>query len=153
MSKCAGKKNILYVFFSTTYESRTPFHTPFTPSFSPLPRTNLSHWTKPNQCTPTHYNIMPEDYQKVSAREHVLLRPDTYVGSTEEVEWTNTNLATHHKVVPALYKIFDEVLVNAGDNITTGKTTSIEVNITDQGFTVENDGTCVPVVKHKEEKI
>ena len=73
---------------------------------------------------------MPEEYQRVSALEHVLLRPDTYVGSTEGVEWTNTNLATHHKVVPALYKIFDEVLVNAGDNITTGKTTSIEVNIT-----------------------
>ncbi len=96
---------------------------------------------------------MPEEYQRVSARDHVLLRPDTYVGSTEVVEWTNTNLATRLAVVPALYKIFDEVLVNAGDNITTGKTTSIEVNITDQGFTVENDGTCVPVVKHKEEKI
>jgi len=97
---------------------------------------------------------MSSQYKKVSARDHVLLRPDTYVGSVEPVPWANTNIDSgEQEVIPALYKIFDEVLVNASDNISRGKTTKIDVNITDKGFIVENDGKCVPVVKHKKEKM
>lgn len=97
---------------------------------------------------------MSAQYQKVSARNHVLLRPDTYVGSVEPVTWTNTNIDNgEQEVIPALYKIFDEVLVNASDNISRGKTTNITVNINEKGFIVDNDGKCVPVVKHKKEKI
>lgn len=97
---------------------------------------------------------MSSQYQKVSARDHVLLRPDTYVGSVEPVTWANTNIDSGElEIIPALYKIYDEVLVNASDNISRGKTQKIEVNITDKGFIVDNDGKCVPVVKHKKEKI
>ena len=97
---------------------------------------------------------MSSQYQKVSARDHVLLRPDTYVGSVEPVTWDNTNIDSGElKVIPALYKIFDEVLVNASDNISRGKTTNITVHINEKGFIVDNDGKCVPVVKHKKEKI
>jgi len=97
---------------------------------------------------------MSSEYKRVSAREHVLLRPDTYVGSVEPVVWDNTNIDSGEQVViPALYKIFDEVLVNASDNISRGKTSKIDVEITDRSFTVINDGKCVPVVKHKKEKI
>lgn len=54
--------------------------------------------------------------------EHILLRPDTYIGSTEKQEqalWVHDGERMVHKVikfVPGLYKIFDEILVNAADN-------------------------------------
>ncbi len=97
---------------------------------------------------------MSSNYQKVSARDHVLLRPDTYVGSVEPVTWSNTNIGEgEQEVIPALYKIFDEVLVNASDNISRGKTSEIEVFITPDGFSVINNGKCIPVVMHKKEKM
>lgn len=63
-------------------------------------------------------------YQKKTQLEHILLRPDTYVGSIEvqkdklwvfnleedKLEYREINY------VPGLYKIFDEILVNAADN-------------------------------------
>ncbi|XP_049267876.1 DNA topoisomerase 2-beta [Rhipicephalus sanguineus] len=67
-------------------------------------------------------------YQKMSQLEHVLLRPDTYVGSVEPVtqnmwvydpEDENGGGGMRHRsvtFVPGLYKIFDEILVNAADN-------------------------------------
>lgn len=65
-----------------------------------------------------------ETYQKKTPLEHVLLRPDTYVGSIEmekSKKWVLPKNATQFEYkditfVPALYKIFDEVLVNAADN-------------------------------------
>jgi DNA topoisomerase-2 len=63
-------------------------------------------------------------YQKKSQLEHILLRPDAYIGSDEmqkdklwvfnieeqKLEFREVNY------VPGLYKIFDEILVNAADN-------------------------------------
>ena len=95
-------------------------------------------------------------YSKKSSREHVLLRPDSYVGSLDSVTWQNTNIGKdgdEHDVIPAMYKIFDEVLVNASDNISRGKTTQIDVCISHDVFSVVNNGKCVPVVMHKKEKI
>jgi hypothetical protein len=54
--------------------------------------------------------------------EHILLRPDTYIGSTEratEEMWifdaaTQSMVFREISFVPGLYKIFDEILVNAG---------------------------------------
>lgn len=68
-------------------------------------------------------------YQKKTQLEHILLRPDTYVGSiemqkdklwvynkeTEKLEFREINY------VPGLYKIFDEILVNAADNFQSNK--------------------------------
>lgn len=54
--------------------------------------------------------------------EHILLRPDTYIGSTEkQVQplWVHDGERMVHKSItyaPGLYKIFDEILVNAADN-------------------------------------
>lgn len=59
--------------------------------------------------------------------EHILLRPDTYIGSVERVQeqmWVvketeNEGKTSYDMVqreisfVPGLYKIFDEILVNA----------------------------------------
>ncbi len=63
-------------------------------------------------------------YQKKSQLEHILLRPDTYIGSVEHVTetmWVYDNESssmTQREItyVPGLYKIFDEILVNAADN-------------------------------------
>lgn len=65
-----------------------------------------------------------EIYKKKSQLEHILLRPDTYIGSTEAEEqemWvfdTEEDLIKRRKIkyVPGLYKIVDEILVNAADN-------------------------------------
>lgn len=63
-------------------------------------------------------------YQKKSQLEHILLRPDTYIGSVEFVKenmWVYDEAAggmvqREITYVPGLYKIFDEILVNAADN-------------------------------------
>lgn len=63
-----------------------------------------------------------ETYQKLSQLEHILLRPDTYIGSTEKQQqqlWVHNGermALTNVSYAPGLYKIFDEILVNAADN-------------------------------------
>lgn len=63
-----------------------------------------------------------EVYQKKSQLEHILLRPDTYIGSTERKEdrlWVHDGEQLVQQDItyaPGLYKIFDEILVNAADN-------------------------------------
>ena len=65
-----------------------------------------------------------DQYQKLTQLEHILKRPDTYIGSVEattEQMWafnSETVSMENRKVtfVPGLYKIFDEILVNAADN-------------------------------------
>ncbi len=63
-----------------------------------------------------------EIYQKKTPLEHILLRPDSYVGSVEKQEqmlWVYEDEGMNYRsvsYVPGLYKIFDEILVNAADN-------------------------------------
>jgi hypothetical protein len=75
--------------------------------------------------TPPSPPSVEKQYQRKTPLEHVLIRPDTYVGSTEVQEslaWLpNSAAAARYSLrnasfVPALYKIFDEILVNALDN-------------------------------------
>ena len=57
-------------------------------------------------------------YQKKSQLEHILLRPDTYIGSTELLQqdmwiWDFENekmIKKEISFVPGLYKIYDEIL-------------------------------------------
>lgn len=65
-----------------------------------------------------------ETYKQLTQYEHILTRPDTYVGSLifqrdrlwvynsveEKLEQREVNY------VPGLFKIFDEIIVNAADN-------------------------------------
>ncbi|CAJ1376690.1 unnamed protein product [Effrenium voratum] len=102
-------------------------------------------------------------YQKKTQLEHILLRPDTYVGSTEhqlQEMWVFDEAKgqmVYRKIdyVPALYKIFDEILVNAADNSKRdSKMDLIEVNIDRQlnCISVLNNGQGIPVQIHKEHK-
>lgn len=103
-----------------------------------------------------------EMYQKKTQLEHVLLRPDTYVGSIEkhtQTLWVYENDEMVHRpvtYVPGLYKIFDEILVNAADNKQRDpKMDSLKVTIDPEANTVSvyNNGDGVPVEIHQEEKV
>ncbi|XP_078281099.1 DNA topoisomerase 2-alpha [Rhinoraja longicauda] len=102
-------------------------------------------------------------YQKKTQLEHILLRPDSYIGSVEpalQQMWVydeeiglNCREVTF---VPGLYKIFDEILVNAADNKQRDKNMScIKINIDPENntITVWNNGKGIPVVEHKVEKV
>lgn len=102
-------------------------------------------------------------YQKKTQLEHILLRPDTYVGSLERDKksfWLLNEAEDAFEereieYVPGLYKIFDEIIVNAADNFQRSKDMSyIKVDI-DQGtgsISVKNNGKGIPVEIHKKEK-
>ncbi|KAA6389143.1 MAG: putative DNA topoisomerase II, partial [Streblomastix strix] len=108
-----------------------------------------------------------EKYEKMTHKEHVLARPDMYAGSRESTEATmwvvNEELGKMEeeqiKYIPVLYKIFDEILVNASDNKHRDdpelkiKMTYIKVNIdADNGIiSVENDGAVIPVEVNKKD--
>eukprot|EP00927_Polykrikos_kofoidii_P048835 TRINITY_DN43028_c0_g1_i1.p1 TRINITY_DN43028_c0_g1~~TRINITY_DN43028_c0_g1_i1.p1 ORF type:complete len:1283 (-),score=282.07 TRINITY_DN43028_c0_g1_i1:225-4019(-) len=104
-------------------------------------------------------------YQKKSQLEHILLRPDTYVGSIEHQQermWIfdeakQKMVQRDIKFVPGLYKIFDEILVNAADNFHRDpkNMTHIKVwiNAEEGCVTVENNGSTLPVEIHKEHKM
>lgn len=105
-----------------------------------------------------------QKYQKISQLEHILKRPDTYVGSVEkqvDKMWTfdsETHCMVEKEVsyVPGLFKIFDEILVNAADNkVRDPKMSKIDVTITPEEniITVLNDGHGIPVEMHETEKI
>ena len=61
-------------------------------------------------------------YQKKTQLEHILLRPDTYIGSVEPIKqsmWVydedKAAIVTREiTFVPGLYKIFDEILGKQG---------------------------------------
>lgn len=103
-----------------------------------------------------------EMYQKKTQLEHILLRPDTYVGSVEkhtQTLWVYENDEMVHRAVsyvPGLYKIFDEILVNAADNKQRDPSMdALKVSIDAEANTVSifNNGDGVPVEIHQEEKV
>ncbi|KAI0380084.1 type II DNA topoisomerase [Hypomontagnella monticulosa] len=114
---------------------------------------------------PAKKKTATEMYQKLTQLEHIIKRPDTYIGSVERTEqpmWVfnkETNqMELRPKVgfVPGLYKIFDEILVNAADNKQRDPSmTFMKVTIDrEKGqITVENNGKGIPVEIHDKEKV
>ena len=100
-------------------------------------------------------------YQKKTQLEHILLRPDTYIGTTEHITeklWVlspkETLINKQINYVPGLYKIFDEILVNAIDNITRDLRMSlIKVDINSKSISIYNNGKGIPITIHKTYKI
>ncbi|KAF3816889.1 hypothetical protein GH733_014237, partial [Mirounga leonina] len=102
-------------------------------------------------------------YQKKTQLEHILLRPDTYIGSVELVTqqmWVyDEDIGINYRevtFVPGLYKIFDEILVNAADNKQRDpKMSCIRVTIDPENnlISIWNNGKGIPVVEHKVEKM
>ncbi|KAL4389850.1 hypothetical protein HN51_010797 [Arachis hypogaea] len=104
-----------------------------------------------------------EMYQKKTQLEHILLRPDTYVGSIEKHTqslwvYSENNEMVHRSItyVPGLYKIFDEILVNAADNKQRDpsmNSVKVTIDAEENLITVFNNGDGVPVEIHQEEKV
>jgi DNA topoisomerase-2 len=103
-----------------------------------------------------------ETYQKKTQLEHILLRPDTYVGSVEKHKqklWVYEGGAMVHReveYVPGLYKIFDEILVNAADNKQRDPSMDalrVTIDVAGCCISVYNNGDGVPVEIHQEEGI
>lgn len=105
-----------------------------------------------------------ETYQKKTQKEHILLRPDTYIGSIEKdtqmlYVWDEQDKKIVSKsisYVPGLYKIFDEILVNAADNkMRDPKMNKLMVQISKVTGTISiyNNGKGIPIEIHSKEKV
>ncbi|KAF6813723.1 DNA topoisomerase 2 [Colletotrichum sojae] len=119
---------------------------------------------EPSASAPNSKKNATDTYQKLTQLEHIIKRPDTYIGSVEPTEqqmWVfnkETKLMEYRKVtfVPGLYKIFDEILVNAADNKQRDATmTYMKVTVDRENgeISVENNGKGIPVEIHGKEKI
>ena len=108
---------------------------------------------------------MSESIQKLTHVEHILKRPDSYVGPVSRVSepyWIHENGTFEKKMVvysPALLKIFDEILVNAIDrnSMYPKNVTSLSVSIdkTSGEITIENNGPLggIAIKMHEKEDI
>ncbi|GAB7337928.1 hypothetical protein MBLNU457_4312t1 [Dothideomycetes sp. NU457] len=105
-----------------------------------------------------------DKYQKLTQLEHILKRPDTYIGSVERTDqqmWvfnSSTEAMESREVsfVPGLYKIFDEILVNAADNKQRDKNMNeikVWVDREKGEISVRNNGRGIPIEIHDKEKI
>ena len=110
---------------------------------------------------------MAEEYEQLSHEEHVLKLPDTYIGSvttSEESQWVLADDKMVFKSLqfnPGLFKLFDEVVVNARDAFVRAATADegtrlpvkrIDITVSSGSVTVENDGDGIPVEEHAKEK-
>jgi DNA topoisomerase-2 len=109
-----------------------------------------------------------ETFVKKTQLEHIIDIPDTYIGSIEKTDidtWifdedNEKIIYKNIKYIPGLYKIFDEVLVNAidqhvrteHDDKIINKVTTIKVNFDydNNSISVYNNGEGIPIVEHKE---
>jgi DNA topoisomerase-2 len=110
-------------------------------------------------------------YQKHTHHQHILELPDTYVGSTktnQETRWvydSGSNKMVWRSLLfnPGLYKIFDEIIVNARDEyvrstVTAGMTPVKHIDVCvdsrdgDTVISVENDGDGIPIEMNDDEK-
>lgn len=94
--------------------------------------------------------------------EHILKRPGMYIGGVEQItksNWIydkNTILKKEITYSPGLFKIFDELIVNAFDQGTrdiTLRNIKISINQTTNEIIVFNDGIGIDVVMHPKEKM
>lgn len=103
-----------------------------------------------------------EKYKKLTQIEHVIKKPGMYIGEVkprQDYQWTfnsENNKMEYQELVysPGLYKIFDEIIVNALDETTRDKTISeLKININQDTISIHNDGVGIPIVIHPEHKI
>ena len=107
-------------------------------------------------------------YEKKDPIEHILLRPDMYVGSTRPrsitefvADKTNDGWRIYQKEIstsPAILRIFVEALSNAIDNVERSRKTKtpctkikVSLNSTTGETSIWNDGDIVPIEKDAEQ--
>jgi len=115
-----------------------------------------------------------EKYQKLEPREHILLKPGMWIGSIEPDtcdvyvvdDASNRIVKKTLQHIPGLYKIIDEILVNAidhavrlktlkqnDDTVTLMKFIKVTIDKTTGVISVHNDGNGIDIVKHPEHDI
>ena len=113
-------------------------------------------------------------YQKMSDKEHILKKPDTYIGPIEMTEAstfvydsaTSSIVERTIHYIPGLYKLFDEGAVNSRDHFVRQEqairdakpnalpVTCIEFEISEDGtISITNDGNGIDVAQHPEHKL
>jgi DNA topoisomerase-2 len=103
-------------------------------------------------------------YQKKDLRTHIYDRTDTYAGSATLQkqfrgifnEETDRIVKKEIDIVPALYKIIDEIIVNTRDHQlgeATLKNIWVSVDQDTGVITVQNDGNGFPIIQHDKHKI
>ncbi|KAL3462611.1 DNA topoisomerase [Aspergillus heterothallicus] len=105
-----------------------------------------------------------DKYKMLSHLEHIVKRPDTYIGSVERTTQEMWVYSSEHdgmefrevSYVPGLYKIFDEIVVNAADNKQNDESMD-EIRVTYSRETGEisvwNNGKGIPIEMHEEKGI
>jgi DNA topoisomerase-2 len=111
---------------------------------------------------------LSKQYQKKSDKQHVLDNPDTYIGSIEKVETTQNIFNEEDKkifekeilLIPGLYKLFDEGIVNCRDHwvrmkkdAENNQVSEIKVEIEDNIISLTNDGNGIDIVEHPDYNI
>ena len=108
---------------------------------------------------------MKEQVEKIGQHEHILLRPDSYVGvlgKSVDTFWVRNENKFEQKMLSVslgLWKIFDEILVNAEDRNTQfpSEVTSISTLVDRENgiISIENNGPLggICVQKHPKENI
>ena len=113
---------------------------------------------------------MPRKYKQHKQLDHIIERPDTYVGSTKQQRIENQYIGEIkegkpyllHKelvrVIPALIRTFIEILSNALDNIPRSKEdgvkmSKIKVDFDEDRISIYNDGSWIPITEHEESKM
>jgi len=117
---------------------------------------------------------LADKYQQKTDKQHILDNPDTYIGSVENVDsdlWvlSEDSLRICEKnisYVPALFKLFDEGIVNCRDHairmekaisenaLQSLPVTYIDISIQEDGTIIMiNDGNGIDVAQHPEHKI
>ena len=102
-----------------------------------------------------------KNYKLLTQEEQVLQNPDMFVGKTDSSQWSyyQHGKLCNKNVVPALYKLFDELVVNVQDVYTKNRANPQEQNVSSVWITVDwengvvtvkNDGTGVPIETHEQ---
>ncbi|KAG8951584.1 DNA topoisomerase 2 [Tulasnella sp. 424] len=108
-----------------------------------------------------------ETYQQLTPIEHILKRPDSYIGSVETLNeklWvfdseTKRMVFRDVSYVPGFFKIVDEILVNAADNkacwINDPNMNTMKITIDTENNTISvwNNGHGIPVEVHSQTKL
>ncbi len=111
-------------------------------------------------------------YQKLTDKEHILKKPDTYIGSIENTDHEDyifsddKIISKEFQYIPGLYKLFDEGIVNCRDHVIRQAqavkdnlanalpVTNIEITVDEDGtIHMYNDGNGIDVAEHPEYKI
>lgn len=116
--------------------------------------------------------ILSQQYQYKTDIEHIKDNPDTYIGSVETVDaqiWTyqeeTKKIALNTiELIPGLFKLYDECIINARDHVIRMNQSNAEnkkcvthidvsVSSTDGCITMMNDGNGIDVAKHPETQL